>query len=112
MEVLVLALLADGPQYGYALQRRLGDASGQMVQPGTLYPLMHRLESAGFVEPTWEKTTGRPRKWYRLTSAGRQQLTTQAAEWQALLAKFQAVVLPALRQVVAYPENEKEEKNS
>ena len=104
LEVLVLSVLADGPQYGYAIQRKLRDAAGQDAKAGTLYPLLHRLEQDGLVNPTWEKTTGRPRKWYTLSAAGRQRLTTQAADWQALIARLQSLVLPALRQVAAYPQ--------
>lgn len=112
LDVLVLAVLADGPQYGYAIQRKLRDTAGQAsgtssgdgIKAGTLYPLLHRMEQDGLVEPAWEKITGRPRKWYTLTAAGRKRLTTQAADWHALLARLQSVVLPALRQVAAYPE--------
>ncbi len=107
LEVLVLSVLADGPQYGYAIQRKLRDAAGQDVKAGTLYPLLHRLEQEHLLEPMWEKTTGRPRKWYTLSTAGRKRLTTQAADWQALIARLQSLVLPALRQVAAYPQSPK-----
>ncbi len=104
LDVLVLSVLADGPQYGYAIQRKLRDAGDHDVKAGTLYPLLHRMEQDGLVTPSWEKTTGRPRKWYALSPTGQKRLTTRAADWQALLARMQAVVLPALRQVAAYPE--------
>ncbi len=104
LDVLVLALLADGPQYGYALQQKLADtAPGHAIKAGTLYPLLHRMEADGWIIATWEKTTGRPRKWYTLTAAGQKVLTRQAADWQAALARMQAVVLPALRQVTRFP---------
>ncbi len=102
LDVLVLSVLADGPQYGYAIQRKLrdaGDPEGSGVKAGTLYPLLHRMEKDGLVTPSWEKTTGRPRKWYALSPAGRKRLTVQAADWQALFARMQGLVLPALRQV-------------
>ncbi len=103
LDVLVLSVLADGPQYGYAIQRELKLASGQSIKAGSLYPLLHRLESEGLVKPTWEKTTGRERKWYALTPAGQKRLQTQAAAWQAYLARLQSLVLPALRQVSNHP---------
>jgi PadR family transcriptional regulator PadR len=104
LDVLVLAILADGPQYGYALQKKLAEAGDHPIKAGTLYPLLHRLEAEGQITPTWEKTTGRPRKWYTLTPAGRKALTRQAADWQAALARMQAVVLPALRQAARFPD--------
>ena len=100
---MVLAVLVDGPQYGYAIQRKVRDASGQTIAAGSLYPLLHRLEVDGLVTPHWEQRTGRPRKWYALTPAGQARLKTQAADWQAYLARLQALILPALRQAAAKP---------
>ncbi|MEM7577376.1 MAG: PadR family transcriptional regulator [Planctomycetota bacterium] len=104
LDVLVLAILADGPQYGYALLKKVADAGNHELKAGTLYPLLHRMEADGLITPTWEKTTGRPRKWYTLTPAGQKALTKQAADWQAALARMQAVVLPALRRVTRFPD--------
>ena len=103
LDVMVLAVLADGPQYGYAIQRRVQQAAGQTIKAGTLYPLLHRLEADGLVKPRWEKSTGRDRKWYELTPAGQRRLRTDAADWQAYLAQLQALVLPALRRVAQTP---------
>ncbi|MEM6393428.1 MAG: PadR family transcriptional regulator [Planctomycetota bacterium] len=97
LETLVLAELVDGPRYGYAIQRRVEEASGQAVGASVLYPLLHRLESAGYVEPSWEDGARRPRKWYTLTESGRAQLKAEAVEWQAVLARLQGAILPALR---------------
>ncbi|MEM8782345.1 MAG: PadR family transcriptional regulator [Planctomycetota bacterium] len=104
LDVLVLAILADGPQYGYSLQKKVSEAGNHAIKAGTLYPLLHRMEADGLITPTWEKTTGRPRKWYALTPAGQKALTRQAADWQAALARMQAVVLPALRRVTRFPD--------
>ena len=98
LSLLVLAALADGPKYGYAIQKRLAQASGQRlrIQAGTLYPIVHRLEEEELVVCRLEQSTGRPRRWYELTIAGRQHLAEQARQWQSfaecvsrLLAKCQ-----------------------
>lgn len=103
LDVMVLAVLADGKQYGYSIQKRVKEASGQMIKAGSLYPLLHRLEADGLVKATWESDTGRDRKWYTLTAAGQRQLKATAADWQAAFARMSALVLPALRQVTHHP---------
>lgn len=101
LNVLVLAILADGRQYGYAIQQQLLTAAGQPLKPGSLYPLLHRLERDGLVKATWDRSAARPRKWYELTPAGRVAFRRAAADWQAYLARLQATVLPAVRRVAA-----------
>ena len=83
LDLMVLSVLADGPKYGYLLQQRLRDAAASRldVQAGTLYPLLHRLEADKLVRTKWETTTGRRRKWYELTAAGRKRLEHQARAW-------------------------------
>ena len=103
LDVMVLAVLADGKQYGYSIQKRVKEASGQMIKAGSLYPLLHRLEADDLVKATWESDTGRDRKWYTLTAAGQRQLKATAADWQAAFARMSALVLPALRQVTHHP---------
>jgi DNA-binding PadR family transcriptional regulator len=98
-EVLVLAILADGRQYGYAIQKRFRQATGEPLQPGSLYPLLHRLEEEGWVRAERETSTGRPRRWYTLTEAGQRRLRAAAAAWQASIARMQSLVLPALRRL-------------
>lgn len=99
LEVLVLAVLADGRQYGYALQKRVHAASGQTLKAGSLYPLLHRLEADGLLTSTRDTDTGRERNWYALTPAGRGRLKTAAADWQAAFARMSGLVLPAVRRV-------------
>ena len=105
-EVLVLAVLAEGRQYGYAIQKQVREALGQAINAGTLYPLLHRLEAAGWVRAHWDDTTGRNRKGYTLTAAGQRQLRSAAADWQAAIAQMQALVLPALRRLATHPATE------
>jgi len=82
---LVLAILSEGQSYGYAIIKLVSELSGGELQwtDGMLYPLLHRLERNGFVEATWGRSeTGRRRKYYRLTSRGKDQLANQQRQWQ------------------------------
>ncbi len=83
LDLMVLSVLHDGPKYGYLIQKEIRAASGERVPlpAGTLYPILHRLEESELVRAEWTDESGRPRKWYRLTAAGRQRLRQQAHEW-------------------------------
>lgn len=84
---LVLAILAEGPSYGYAIIKRVGELSKGRLQwtDGMLYPVLHRLERLGYLEASWGKSeTGRRRKYYRITQQGIEQLDTQRRQWQAV----------------------------
>ena len=84
LELIVLHLLSPGEAYGYEIVSRLtADTNGALeVSDGTLYPVLYRLERAGFVAVRWETPErGVPRKYYRLTAAGRQELERLTHEW-------------------------------
>ena len=84
---IVLAILAEGDSYGYAILKRVRDLSGGQMEwtDGMLYPVLHRLERLGHVAARWEQTdTGRKRKYYRVTSEGRAQLAIERRQWQAV----------------------------
>ncbi|MBX2850808.1 MAG: helix-turn-helix transcriptional regulator [Phycisphaeraceae bacterium] len=102
LDVMVLSVLADGSQYGYAIQKQLHLHSGQKIQAGSLYPLLHRLESEGLILATWDKSSARERKWYELTPAGEKKLCKSAADWQAYIARLQGLVLPAIRRIATH----------
>ena len=71
---LVLAILAEGDSYGYAIIKRVAELSGGHLQwtDGMLYPVLHRLERQGWVSAKWsESENGRKRKYYRITKEGR-----------------------------------------
>ena len=84
---LVLAILAEGDSYGYAILKRVRELSGGELEwtDGMLYPVLHRLERSGLIQSRWEKTeTERRRKYYRVTKAGRQQLAEERRQWRAV----------------------------
>lgn len=80
--VCTLGILNDGPNYGYEIASRLAAAGLGTVKGGTLYPLLGRLEEAGWVDVEWRPGEGGPgRKYYTLTGAGRAEATAQAVQW-------------------------------
>src|ERR1700704_5873653 len=82
LQYCVLALLADEERYGFDLVRALAETDGMVTSEGTIYPLLSRLRRDGLVETTWrESTTGPPRRYYRLTKAGRMALDGFMDEW-------------------------------
>ncbi len=91
---LVLAILAEGDSYGYAILQRVREVSEGRMEwtDGMLYPVLHRLERLGHVESRWEAApSGRRRKYYRLTSQGRAQLAEERAQWQAVDATLRGI---------------------
>lgn len=84
---IVLAILAEEDSYGYAIIQRVRDLSGGHLEwtDGMLYPVLHRLGRQGYVEARWEiSETGRRRKYYQITDAGRAQLEEQYSQWKAV----------------------------
>ena len=84
---LVLAILAEGDSYGYAILKRVRELSGGEMEwtDGMLYPVLHRLERSGLIEARWDQAeTGRRRKYYRVTDAGRDQLAEERRQWRTV----------------------------
>lgn len=89
---LVLSILADGPSYGYAIIKRVGDLSSGELEwsEGLLYPLLHRLERQGQVHAFWVSSdSGRKRKYYEITEDGRSALADHQAQWRAVVATLE-----------------------
>lgn len=91
---LVLSILAEGDSYGYAILQRVRELSAGRMEwtDGMLYPVLHRLERLGHVEARWETAeSGRRRKYYRITDAGREHLTEERRQWQAVDATLRGI---------------------
>jgi PadR family transcriptional regulator PadR len=91
---MVLAILAEQDSYGYAIIQRVRVLSGGHLEwtDGMLYPVLHRLERLGHVEARWETAeSGRRRKYYRITSQGRDQLLEERRQWQAVDAALRGI---------------------
>jgi len=84
LELIVLHLLAPGEAYGYEIVSKLtAETDGALeVTDGTLYPVLYRLERAGYVAVRWETPErGVPRKYYALTDTGREHLQRLTGDW-------------------------------
>lgn len=82
LSLSVMACLKE-PQYGYSLVQALAD-KGMEIDQGTLYPLLRRLEKQGLLDSSWELAETRPRRYYTLSSSGREVLAELKKEWKAL----------------------------
>jgi PadR family transcriptional regulator PadR len=83
LQYCVLSLLADEERYGFDLVRGLSELDGMVTSEGTIYPLLSRLRRDGLVESTWQESpSGPPRRYYRLTTAGRDALEGFRLEWR------------------------------
>ena len=84
---LVLTILSEEESYGYAIIKRVTQLSdGRLAwTDGMLYPVLHRLERQGHIAASWRQaSTGRKRKYYRLTESGHTELATQTQQWQTV----------------------------
>ena len=91
---IVLAILAEGDSYGYAILQRVRELSAGRMEwtDGMLYPVLHRLERLGHVEARWETAeSGRRRKYYRVTPQGREQLAEERRQWQTVDATLRGI---------------------
>jgi PadR family transcriptional regulator PadR len=82
VEYCVLALLRDGERYGFELVRKLAGVDGLVTSEGTIYPLLTRLRKDELVTTFWQESeSGPPRRYYRLTDAGRAALADFTSDW-------------------------------
>ena len=90
--LMVLSQMAD-QQYGYSLVQRLA-GQGLDLEPGTLYPLLRRLEKQGLLDSQWDTEAGRPRRYYILSEAGQHVLAAMTEEWQNLAVLMDRLLHP------------------
>ena len=95
LDLLVLRILALGPHHGHgiavAIQARSGDTL--LVDHGSLYPAIQRLEQRGWIDGTWGTSENNRRaRFYSLTRSGRKQLDAETAYWQRMSAAINRVV--------------------
>jgi PadR family transcriptional regulator PadR len=87
LDLLILKTLALEPMHGWGIVLRIQQITGDVlqVQPGSLYPALHRLEHQGWIGAKWAGTdAGRRAKFYSLTRAGRRQLEKETEQWRRL----------------------------
>ena len=98
LDMLILQILAPGPAHGhtvaYAIERRSEDVL--QVEHGSLYPALHRLEDRGWIASFWGTSeNNRKARYYRLTPAGRKQLSAEMSRWERAVRAVNQVLRPA-----------------
>jgi PadR family transcriptional regulator PadR len=90
---MVLAILSQlsEPQYGYSLVSTL-EGKGIDIDPGTLYPLLRRLEKQELLESKWDTNEARPRKYYLLSLAGRDAYRQLQQEWSSMVTVLDTLI--------------------
>jgi PadR family transcriptional regulator, regulatory protein PadR len=87
LDLLILKALTAGELHGLGVSRRIEQITGGTfaVQPGSLFPALHRLEEAGWLTSVWEASENNRRaKYYKLTRAGQKQLGEETAQWNRI----------------------------
>jgi transcriptional regulator len=87
LDLLILKALSTGELHGLGVSRRVEQITGGTfsVQPGSLFPALHRLEEAGWLDADWQPSENNRRaKYYRLTKAGKKQLGEDTAQWNKI----------------------------
>ena len=87
LDLLILKALSTGELHGLGVSRRVEQVTGGtfVVQPGSLFPALHRLEESGWLSSEWEASENNRRaKYYKLTKAGRKQFGEAAEQWNRI----------------------------
>ena len=87
LDLLILKALSTGELHGLGVSRRVEQMTGGtfVVQPGSLFPALHRLEEAGWLEADWQPSENNRRaKYYKLTRTGKKQLGEETAQWNRI----------------------------
>ena len=99
LDLLVLKILSRRPGlHGYAIMTAIQTMSGDVLraEEGSLYPALHRMEEAGWIEAEWvTKETGKRARLYEVTKAGKQQLEIEESRWRAVTSAVNRVLRTA-----------------
>ncbi len=97
LDLLVLQTLVLGPAHGHTIAHAIEQRSDDVLQVehGSLYPALHRLEDRGWIASFWGTSeNNRKARYYRLTTAGREQLAEQTGRWERLVQAVNRVLRP------------------
>src|SRR2546430_15668415 len=97
LDLMILQTLQWGPQHGYGISVAIRNRSGEILQvdTGSLYPALHRLEKQRWIKAEWKVSENKQRaKYYRLTAAGKKQLSRELSKWSQLSDAMAGVVNP------------------
>ncbi len=98
LDLLILRTLLFGPTHGHAIAKHIKQTSEELLQieTGSLYPALHRLEAQGWIAASWQLSEkGKRAKYYRLTAAGRKQLSAERTKWDTFARAMGLVLKPA-----------------
>jgi transcriptional regulator len=98
LDMLILRTLQWGPQHGHGVGQAIRQSSAELllIERGSLYPALHRLERRGWIKARWGTSENNRRaKYYELTAGGRRQLATEKDSWNKLIAAVAQVLGPA-----------------
>ena len=98
LDMLILRTLLAGPAHGHSIAHAIEFASDEILQVehGSLYPALYRLEDRGWIAAFWGTSeNNRKAKYYRLTPAGKSQLTAETTRWERLVKGITRVLRPA-----------------
>ena len=101
LDFIILQTLRWGPQHGYGISLAINAHSKDAfkVETGSLYPALHRLEKRGWVASEWATSENNQRaKFYKLTAAGRKQLTAEHSRWAQFVDAMAALMKPRDRE--------------
>lgn len=97
LDMLILSSIAQGPKHGYGIARWLEETSRELlvIEQGSLYPSLYRMEERGWISARWGVTElNRRAKFYRLTAEGREQLRAERRGWERLVEAITLVLEP------------------
>ena len=97
LDLLILRTLLFGPQHGQGIARAIQQQAEQelLVDHGSLYPALQRLETRGWIDAEWgTSTNNRKARFYTLTKAGRKQLVQETRQWRRLVAAIGRIIGP------------------
>src|SRR5688572_26120435 len=97
LELLILRTLVSGPSHGHAIAKHILRTSKEafLVETGSLYPALHRLEAKGWITASWEQSEKKKRaKYYRLTALGKKELLAEQSKWEAFSRAMGLVLNP------------------
>jgi PadR family transcriptional regulator, regulatory protein PadR len=100
LDMLILQTLQWGPQHGLRIAQGIRQRSEDLlkVEAGSLYPALHRLEQQGWLKAEWKVSDkGQRAKYYRLTAAGKRQLTAEQGKWERVVRAIGLVMRPSER---------------
>ena len=98
LDALILKTLTRGPRHGYGIVKWLEEATDEtvVVEEGSLYPALYRMERREWIEAEWGTSElGRKAKFYRITARGRRHLASETQQWVRLAAAVSKVLVPA-----------------